>query len=452
MGTQVRICIVGAGAGGLSAAYYLQQRGYRHVTVLERAERIGGLCDSFTFDNRGFDLGGNYVLPSYRHMRRMARELGAQLTTGPDRRTWDHTMNGNQGGFRSTLSSVLQGTTLLRFALACLKYVFLLFRFRRALRRPGFAGISQHPELCQPFSQFLAENGLEAMRRLFLIPISIMGYGRPGVKGELNKEDPEYLQQIAAAYVLKYIDFGVFVVLLLVGAGLSNTWPKRFVDGYERFWERVCWRLDVRRGVDIEEVRRGDQVTVRYTRRSPQGERETHTEEFDALLIACPLGAALQFLDATDEERQLYSKIRFNQYCVTTAVTTGMSDHIVDVIPLTPFGHPWAMVKQWPDSNLCVYYTPVDDTVTDADVRAAIAEDVPRLGAQLHDFYIQHRWEYFPHVTPTQMADGFYDRLEALQGQRRTFLLGGALAFELVERAAAYSQAKVKQFFPVLAG
>jgi hypothetical protein len=452
VGTQVRICIVGAGAGGLSAAYYLQQRGYRHVTVLERAERIGGLCDSFTFDNRGFDLGGNYVLPSYRHMRRMARELGAQLTTGPDRRTWDHTMNGNQGGFRSTLSSVLQGTTLLRFALACLKYVFLLFRFRRALRRPGFAGISQHPELCQPFSQFLAENGLEAMRRLFLIPISIMGYGRPGVKGELNKEDPEYLQQIAAAYVLKYIDFGVFVVLLLVGAGLSNTWPKRFVDGYERFWERVCWRLDVRRGVDIEEVRRGDQVTVRYTRRSPQGERETHTEEFDALLIACPLGAALQFLDATDEERQLYSKIRFNQYCVTTAVTTGMSDHIVDVIPLTPFGHPWAMVKQWPDSNLCVYYTPVDDTVTDADVRAAIAEDVPRLGAQLHDFYIQHRWEYFPHVTPTQMADGFYDRLEALQGQRRTFLLGGALAFELVERAAAYSQAKVKQFFPVLAG
>jgi hypothetical protein len=127
-----------------------------------------------------------------------------------------------------------------------------------------------------------------------------------------------------------------------------------------------------------------------------------------------------------------------------------MSDHIVDVIPLTPFGHPWALVKQWPDSNLCVYYTPVDDSVTDGDVRAAIAEDVRRIGAQVHDFHLQHRWQYFPHVTPTQMADGFYDRLEALQGQRRTFLLGGALAFELVERAVAYSQAKVKQFFPVL--
>lgn len=450
MRTQIRICIIGAGAGGLSAAYYLQQRGYRHVTVLESADRIGGLCDSFTFDNRGFDLGGNYVLPNYRHMRRLAREIGAPLTTGPDRRTWDHTLNGNQGGFRSTLSSVLQGTTFLRFALACLKYVRLLFRYRHALRGPGFAKVSQHPELCQPFSQFLTQNGLEAMRRLFLIPISIMGYGRPGVKEAIDEEDPEYLQQIAAAYVLQYIDFGVFVVLLLVGAGLSNTWPKRFVDGYERFWERVCWRLDVRRGVNVEAVRRDEFVSVRYTQRSLQGEPETHTEEFDVLMIACPLGAALQFLDATAEERQLYSTIRFNQYCVTTAVTTGMSNHIIDVIPLTPFGHPWALVKQWPDSNLCVYYTPVDHSVSDGDVRAAISADVQRMGAQVHEFHIQQRWEYFPHVTPTQMADGFYDRLEALQGQRRTFLLGGALAFELVERAVAYSQAKVKQFFPVL--
>jgi len=45
------------------------------------------------------------------------------------------------------------------------------------------------------------------------------------------------------------------------------------------------------------------------------------------------------------------------------------------------------------------------------------------------------------------MADGFYHRLEALQGQRRTYLLGCAMDFELAERAAQYSNALVDRYF-----
>ena len=44
----MRIGIIGAGAAGLSAAYYLKQSGYNNVTILERDSRVGGKCHTVT--------------------------------------------------------------------------------------------------------------------------------------------------------------------------------------------------------------------------------------------------------------------------------------------------------------------------------------------------------------------------------------------------------------------
>jgi hypothetical protein len=263
----------------------------------------------------------------------------------------------------------------------------------------------------------------------------------------VNATHPEYLDQIAAAYVMRYVDFRTLIVLLLVGMGLSNRWPKRFADGYQRFLERVAWPLDVRLGTDVRRVRRGETVTVESVR-VVDGAPVTTTEEYDALMLACPLGNALAFLDATEEERRLFGTVAFNEYVVTTAVTHGMPDHIIDVLPLTAYGDPWALVKQWPDSDLCVYYTPVDATVTDADARDAITRQAAAIGARVERFHNQRRWPYFPHVSTAGMAAGFYRRLEALQGQHRTYLLGCVMDFELAERAALYSNAVVDAHFP----
>lgn len=45
------ICIVGAGAAGLSAAVMLQVIGFTNVTVLEASSRVGGRCYTYTFEN-----------------------------------------------------------------------------------------------------------------------------------------------------------------------------------------------------------------------------------------------------------------------------------------------------------------------------------------------------------------------------------------------------------------
>lgn len=444
---QARVCVIGAGAGGLAAAYHLSRRGYRRVTVLESAARVGGLCDSFTADNRGFDLGGNYVLPNFTAIREIADAVGAPLTSSPDRRTWDHTLDGGQGGLRSTLSSVLVGTNLFAFGWALLKYVWQLLRFHAVMAPEGFARVSLRPDLCQPFARFLAQHGLQPLRRLFVIPITLMGYAGPGVPGQENPADPEYFDNIATAYVLKYVDLRTLWVLLLAGTGLSKTWPKRFADGYQRLWERVAWDLDVRLSTEVLSVTRGEQVTVRSR---CQGVETTET--FDHLVLACPAQATLGFLDASDHERSLLQRFTSNLYLVQMARTRGMPDHIIDVIPPTAFGRAWAWVKQWPDSDICVYYAPVSDAVSDEQVRQSIAEDVKKIGAEIIEFRECRRWHYFPHLTPEDLAAGTYDQLEGLQGERHTLWVGNTLAYELAARAAAYSKARVAQFFPVVQG
>lgn len=49
-----RIGIIGAGPSGLSAAYALCKLGYSNVTVIEKHEFVGGMCESVDIEGRHF--------------------------------------------------------------------------------------------------------------------------------------------------------------------------------------------------------------------------------------------------------------------------------------------------------------------------------------------------------------------------------------------------------------
>ena len=54
--TGPRVIVIGAGFGGLGAARALRERGVRDITVLERADEIGGVWRDNTYPNAACDV------------------------------------------------------------------------------------------------------------------------------------------------------------------------------------------------------------------------------------------------------------------------------------------------------------------------------------------------------------------------------------------------------------
>jgi hypothetical protein len=438
-----RIAIVGAGAAGLSVAWFLKKSGYRHVTVFERSDRIGGKCKSLTFAGRSFDLGANYITSSYTQVRRLARTFGMGMFT--ERK--GHALDPRSGELSSLLSATTRQYGLVHVAWASLRYLYLRFRLRHVLApaAPGFLAASADPDLCGPFEIWLEKHGLAALEPVFNIPVTLMGYDK--------------LKQIPAAYALTYMNPRTFLDLMMFAVDPPlRAWPKRFHLGYERLWERVAAEVDVRRGADIKSIERDDRVTIHYELEATKltgTELDAHVDAFDALILACPLlpDVLHPFLRLTPQESELFAKVGLDPFVVTTYPTSCSTPvHAVSfMFPRPQIGEPYVVTQQFSDVPLLSIYSRIDaaQKVTRAQVLANNRRLLTVIGAENPEVELctYDEFPYFPHVGCEAMGDGFYRALESLQGVNRTYYVGGLLGFELVETIVEYSRHLVDTHF-----
>lgn len=467
-----RIAIVGAGPAGLSAAYYLKQQGYTQVTVLEKLGRVGGLCRSITDGYKSFDLGGNYITPAYRETRKLAASVGARPI--PAKEYVGARVDGDTVSYHDLQDITRQDPAdprkrvgLLALALAIVRFGWLRFKLRSVIDGPTLARVHDQPELCVSFEEWLRDNDLLAMRRMFEIPITMMGYG--------------FLDQIAAPYALKYMSLPTYRAMILRGLPLLGSyarWPKRFEHGFQRMWEQLSWDLNVRLGVEITKITRNPQsehpICIRYWHEEQIGSTQIPREGelwFDRLILACPLteNVLQEFLDLSDLERELFAKVQTYSFCQ-------ISCHCVDeagkdfklekpVVCVFPFdretiGKPWAVVQYWGDeSPMLQLYSRIsleDDIEVDhedviraakkllARMKARVAGDLDPAEARW-TFYT--RWPYFGHVSAEEMSKGFFWDLERLQGESHTYYAGGVTNFELIEPIVQYSKNLIETHF-----
>jgi oxygen-dependent protoporphyrinogen oxidase len=76
MGHQDRWIVVGGGASGLAAAYFLEQRGLRSV-IVERDGALGGRMGTVQLGDRTLDCGGKNIGRRYRLFREFVAALGS---------------------------------------------------------------------------------------------------------------------------------------------------------------------------------------------------------------------------------------------------------------------------------------------------------------------------------------------------------------------------------------
>ena len=152
---------------------------------------------------------------------------------------------------------------------------------------------------------------------------------------------------------------------------------------------------------------------------------------FDALILACPLDAALELLDASDEERALFGAVTWNDYHVIAVELErpppARYGFFADHFPRGHEGEPVFFYRRWMEGRLVLYYTCPPRGATLGDSEAAVRRLAARGGGQVRELVLRHAWRYFPHVGPGRHAAGLLRAPRGAAGAAPHLLGGGAL-------------------------
>ncbi|MEW6380343.1 MAG: FAD-dependent oxidoreductase [bacterium] len=420
----LRIAIVGAGVAGLSAAYYLKDTGYENVTVYEKEPQVGGKVHSFTYDGHTHELGAMWIEEYYRNIYGLAFKYDIDLQLDEADFIFRDANNTN---YKSAQEYVIAkyGSSETNAALANFQKIQIKFR---SLNKTGFAGAD--PELFMTFDKFSQKYQIEPIAYGFKTWWTNGGFG--------------YYNEVPALYVLKALmpamrDLdSVFITL------------HRVPDGYQRLWEKIAEDLDdVRLNHTVEKVKRqsdSNSVSIEVTANGV-------TETFDRIIITCDLKESLKFLDATEEEQELFSQVQSYNYDVHFFHAHGINYRNGSLVVLMANnvpernGHVLGLLNRedspgvWKSYQIAPWGTPSDELIS------FVKEDVKQLGGQVESIIIQKQWSFFPHVKTQTLHDGFYDRIEASQGKNGTYYAGGIMCLEGTERVLRYSKKLVETYF-----
>ena len=461
MDKNVRICIVGGGPAGLSAGMYLEQKGYTNYSILERSARVGGKCWSPYYNGKRYEMGAIMGVPSYYAVHDVEEFCGITHDGPKLNRNYKNSagkviepFEPKKNIFKIPRLLKMKKQVKLFGELLETKYQGYDVNGHRGVAEGRYDGYAVTPgrekvegvnenlkDLALPFKTFCEKNGCELVQDIWIGPYTSFGYG--------------YFDEIPAAYVLKYLDFQTTMNFVKVNLW---TWEK----GTQYIWECLNNKImhPARVNSEITKVERKDgkvYVTV-----------NGKVEEYDKIIVTAPLYVAdgnmgknngmVDYFDAREDEKELFSKIDYERYTVQ-AITTKPEDHpeisyyVFDNMVKERLGHLMVYYRRWKES--------IDQVITTYALRThKDMEEVPFDKCNemvLEDLKIMHnpakevinKWSvyYFPHVSCEDYAAGWYDKVEAMQGKYDTYYAGEIMAFGDMDETAEYSRELVERFF-----
>jgi Flavin containing amine oxidoreductase len=411
LNTNTRIGVIGAGAAGLSAAWALRKKGYKNITVLEKEASAGGKCHTFYYQDRNFELGAVAINHSYKRTIEIIKELEVKTISLQTSRVF---LNNNGEEIE-----LMNKSEKIKFMWQVFVYLPYLYLKHRNIFSPGFKNISS--ELYQPFEYFCMQNNLDIFENFSNIVCAPYGYG--------------YFDRVPTAYYFKYLRFDFLLAIIRQNYSIIS-------EGYATVWQKLAEQFDVRYQQQITNIKRNEKIQIQTQKK---------VFEFDKIILACPLDNSLGFVDATPDEQQLFSKIKYNKYYTFAWVVENMPKKDRGYFPanFSPErqGHILCWYQRYPEINLYIFYAIADEMQEEQDIEKITIEDLKKIGATLKEKYTSAQWKYFPHVAPADMKNNFYDKLENLQGINNTYFVGELLNFSNVEGVVEYSCDLVKRFF-----
>ncbi|KAK0126470.1 hypothetical protein ONS95_008067 [Cadophora gregata] len=405
------VCIVGAGPAGLTAAKKLEDKG-RKVVIFEKQDEVGGKCQAV------YEAGQRwlYDVPT------------GNLALSP----------AISSGF-----AALVGQEFQRYAV----YWNTIFAPYSALRYKN--GVPQ--ELTVTTSQWLASNNFQALPVLFIQAMVAFGYGD--------------LREVPILYMLQYLTPDILGFFAQIHGVYLIDFHKVWVD-----WTKKSIKGPIYLRSKINKIDRSGpfpKVSYHQGRKDKRTTRSrTENQLCSSIILAFPPTiAALQAanLKPTAEEVSVFSPLRLTSYFsgavrLKTPRNLTFSAASPPTVPVPATGAPVSLLHLFNTSDIATTWSwgngtstavarqllketlsRINKDPTDPNAVAKPVTDKDILGFQPND--------YFPHFDPAELAGGWYDKFNKLQGVKKTYFASGLNGFETVEFAIRAGSEIVHTFF-----
>jgi hypothetical protein len=99
-------------------------------------------------------------------------------------------------------------------------------------------------------------------------------------------------------------------------------------------------------------------------------------------------------------------------------------------------------------NDIWVSYQLHDGSFQSAELNSILRDDLKTdFGVNNYDIVYQKHISYFPYVNSLSLKNGFYQKLDLLQGKNGTYYVGGLMNFESVEHTSAYAKYLIEHKF-----
>ncbi|MBY0371359.1 FAD-dependent oxidoreductase [bacterium] len=399
------IAIIGAGPSGISTALELRRLGYRNVVLFEKDDAVGGKSHTVQIDGRPHDLGATMGIPGkYQFLEDLSAKHQVPIISFPGQVYYDL-----KTGKPEPAASLAENG---RLAFEAARY---FGRYGRLSGSDG-RGLEVPPaEMADPMAVVLNRNGMGHLSGVMTPFLIGYGYGGP--------ETP-------AVFGHRMFDRDTI-------RGVATSKAIMWRDGTQPLWKAAAKDLDVRTASDVRAIRRDSQGVQVWIGDDKQ------PQVFDRLVIAADPQSVLGALDASEEEKALFSQIRHMPYSTFAVRVRGFAEGRAEVgmlrenMTLTRMGHPMGWVKRYPDAGIFIFHLFAPESLSDDQVMASIREDMGALGATSCELISSRRWPFFPHVDSRSVREEFFfQRMQNLQGLNRTVYVNEVLSMSTMADVA----------------
>ncbi|KAH6615223.1 hypothetical protein C7974DRAFT_61288 [Boeremia exigua] len=444
------VCIIGAGPSGLAAAGKLEEKGIKAM-IFDKQEEVGGKCQAWYDEQDIFHPLGAAFFSNATYTETIKILNTTNVTSE------SFALAGAREMFRYnyTNGAIEANPALIPQFLASLsaeipRYVTLWNQRFRPYSVPNYKN-GTPDEFTVSGSQWFRQNNFTALPILLVNPVALYGYGDINI--------------VPALYILQYFTPDILTAFI----GLHEVYYMDFHKMFVQYSESQLCNTPIKTSAEVRCIdRSGKNPVIKYTEPCDNFYK-WRKQECSSIIFAFPPNIEnleRAGLDMTEEEYDVFANVSTIQY-YSSAVEIGLPFGVSYIAntssPARPppnDGEPVAVLRLNQQSNVSVAWSwgPYEFQTEEAarrlliesmsdinkDPRNATALPEPFTDSNVKAF---RKWDYFPHFDSQPLRDGAYDKLNRLQGHKKSYWASGLSGMEIVELAVRGGQDVVESYF-----